>query len=154
MGVCPIDFPPTVNFPMARSKKTVTLIANGDLRITANQTCWKAQCEMEAKLTEVLGDFGYTLKRAHKYDPKRKHGFIESQKEGNQVFTNIDPESPLIVAESVWQYSHHLLPGLMTHRGPILTVANWSGTWPGLGRHAQPQRLADQGRRRLLHAVE
>ena len=117
---------------MARSKKTVTLIANGDLRITANQTCWKAQCEMEAKLTEVLGDFGYTLKRAHKYDPKRKHGFIESQKEGNEVFTNIDPESPLIVAESVWQYSHHLLPGLMTHRGPILTVANWSGTWPGL----------------------
>jgi hypothetical protein len=39
---------------------------------------------------------------------------------------------PLIVAESVWQYSHHLLPGLYTHRGPILTVANWSGTWPGL----------------------
>jgi len=32
----------------------------------------------------------------------------------------------------VWQYSQHLLPGLLTHRGPILTVANWSGTWPGL----------------------
>ncbi len=25
-----------------------------------------------------------------------------------------------------------MLPGLLTHRGPILTVANWSGTWPGL----------------------
>src|SRR5207245_467769 len=25
-----------------------------------------------------------------------------------------------------------LLHGLFTHRGPILTVANWSGTWPGL----------------------
>src|SRR5260370_20203582 len=24
------------------------------------------------------------------------------------------------------------LSGLLTHRGPILTVANWSGTWPGL----------------------
>src|SRR5208283_4383400 len=34
--------------------------------------------------------------------------------------------------ESVWQYSHHVLAGLWTHRGPILTVANWSGTWPGL----------------------
>ena len=22
--------------------------------------------------------------------------------------------------------------GLYTHRGPILTVANWSGQWPGL----------------------
>jgi hypothetical protein len=32
----------------------------------------------------------------------------------------------------VWQYSHHLLHGLISHRGPILNVANWSGTWPGL----------------------
>src|SRR6185369_1684923 len=44
----------------------------------------------------------------------------------------LDPTAPLIVAESVWQYSHHVLHGLFTHRGPILTVANWSGTWPGL----------------------
>jgi hypothetical protein len=32
----------------------------------------------------------------------------------------------------MWQYSHHVLPGLVGHRGPILTVANWSGEWPGL----------------------
>ena len=32
----------------------------------------------------------------------------------------------------MWQYSHHVLAGLTTHRGPILTVANWSGQWPGL----------------------
>jgi hypothetical protein len=32
----------------------------------------------------------------------------------------------------VWQYSHHILAGLFTHKGPILTVANWDGTWPGL----------------------
>jgi hypothetical protein len=25
-----------------------------------------------------------------------------------------------------------VLAGLISHRGPILTVANWSGTWPGL----------------------
>ena len=25
-----------------------------------------------------------------------------------------------------------MLAGLTTHKGPILTVANWSGTWPGL----------------------
>src|SRR5437870_12407238 len=43
-----------------------------------------------------------------------------------------DPDAPLIVAESVWQYSHHILAGLCTHRGPLLTLANWSGTWPGL----------------------
>jgi hypothetical protein len=49
-----------------------------------------------------------------------------------QVFRNIPQDAPLVVAESVWQYSHHILHGLITHRGPILTVANWSGTWPGL----------------------
>jgi hypothetical protein len=32
----------------------------------------------------------------------------------------------------VWQYSHHVLHGLISHRGPLLNVANWSGTWPGL----------------------
>ncbi len=49
-----------------------------------------------------------------------------------EVFAQIDPDAPLIVAEAVWQYSHHVLHGLITHHGPILTVANWSGTWPGL----------------------
>ena len=49
-----------------------------------------------------------------------------------EVFRQIDPEAPLIVAEAVWQYSHHVLRGLLSHDGPILTVANWSGTWPGL----------------------
>jgi hypothetical protein len=51
---------------------------------------------------------------------------------GLEVFTTIPPDAPLIVAEAVWQYSHHVLAGLRTHRGPILTVANFSGTWPGL----------------------
>jgi hypothetical protein len=49
-----------------------------------------------------------------------------------EVFATVDPDAPLIVAEAVWQYSHHVLAGLISHRGPILTVANWSGTWPGL----------------------
>ena len=48
------------------------------------------------------------------------------------VFAGIDRDAPLVVAEAVWQYSHHVLPGLRRHRGPILTVANWDGTWPGL----------------------
>ncbi|MEI6465822.1 MAG: fucose isomerase, partial [Verrucomicrobiota bacterium] len=72
------------------------------------------------------------LVRAHPYKPALKHGFISSQKEGMAVFANLDPATPLIVAEAVWQYSHHLLHGLISHRAPILTVANWSGTWPGL----------------------
>ncbi|HEY5079037.1 MAG TPA: fucose isomerase, partial [Opitutaceae bacterium] len=104
----------------------------GDLRQSANEKFWPAQAAMEKKLSAVLAARGWKLVRAHRYDAKRRHGFIGSQKEGMAVFAGVDKAAPLIVAESVWQYSHHLLPGLISHRGPILTVANWSGTWPGL----------------------
>jgi hypothetical protein len=113
-------------------KKQVCLIASGDLRLSANQVCWPAQAEMEKTLTAALGAEGYELVRAHAYDAEAKHGFIDSQRKGMEVFKRLDPSAPLIVAEAVWQYSHHVLAGLTTHRGPILTVANWSGTWPGL----------------------
>ena len=112
--------------------KTVLLVANGDLRITANQNCWPKQDEMEQELASVLKSLGGNLKRAHKYVPELKHGFISSQRQGMDVFAKIDRQAPLIIAEAVWQYSHHLLHGLISHEGPILTIANWSGTWPGL----------------------
>ncbi|MEM9644685.1 MAG: L-fucose/L-arabinose isomerase family protein [Planctomycetota bacterium] len=111
---------------------SVTLIASGDLRDSANQVCWEAQCEMESALTVAVGAFGHEVVRGHRFDESRGHGFIRSQRQGIEVFRDIDADSPLIVAEAVWQYSHHVLAGLMTHRGPILTVANWSGQWPGL----------------------
>jgi hypothetical protein len=116
---------------MAKSK-TILLVANGDLRQSANAVCWPAQLAMEKILAAAVAKLGYTLVRAHPYKPALKHGFISSQKEGMAVFANLDPATPLIVAEAVWQYSHHLLHGLISHRAPILTVANWSGTWPGL----------------------
>lgn len=87
---------------------------------------------MEEALAEAVGKLGGRVIRAHGYDEEKKHGFIDSQKMGIEVFREIDTGQPLIVAEAVWQYSQHLLSGLFTHRGPILTVANWSGTWPGL----------------------
>src|ERR1041385_7142012 len=108
------------------------LVANGDLRLSANQKCWPEQKKMEAILTKALKAEGWTAVRAHPYDASKRHGFIDSQKTGMEIFRRLDPDTPLIVAESVWQYSHHVLHGLFTHRGPILTVANWSGTWPGL----------------------
>lgn len=113
-------------------KRQVQLVANGDLRQSANEKCWPAQAEMEQALTKAVAEQGYQLVRAHPYKPDQGHGFIGSQSEGMEVFRNVDPRAPLIVAESVWQYSHHLLHGLMSHQGPILTAANWSGTWPGL----------------------
>lgn len=114
------------------SRRHVLLVANGDLRQSANEVCWPAQAAMERQLTAAVAAHGWKLVRAHPFKSKLKHGFIASQKEGMEVFSAIDRDTPLIVAESVWQYSHHILHGLISHRGPILTVANWSGTWPGL----------------------
>jgi len=108
------------------------LMSNGDLRLSANQKCWPEQAKMEATLSKALRAEGWRAVRAHCYDEQKRHGFIDSQKMGMEVFRKLAPEARLIVAESVWQYSHHILHGLFTHRGPILTIANWSGTWPGL----------------------
>jgi hypothetical protein len=102
------------------------------LSCIANQNCWKAQNEMEQQITQAFKKQGYTVKRAHPYDSTEKHGFISSQKHGIEVFKSIPKNVRLVVAEAVWQYSHHVLAGLRDHQGPILVVANWNGQWPGL----------------------
>jgi hypothetical protein len=110
----------------------IYLIASGDLRASANQKCEDEQLKMEKGLTAAVSSLGGDLHRAHGFRPEVGHSFIDSQKYGMEVFRQIPAKAPLIVAEAVWQYSHHVLHGLQFHKGPILTVANWSGTWPGL----------------------
>ncbi len=110
----------------------IIVIANGDLRLAANQKCWPAQQRAEEAVMDAIRREGRAVRRGHAFDPAKGHGFIDSQRCGMEVFRSIPPDAPLVVVEAVWQYSHHLLHGLYTHRGPILTVANWSGEWPGL----------------------
>jgi hypothetical protein len=110
----------------------VLLITSGDLRLPTNQVCWPAQRDMEEKLTAAFAQKGIKLVRAFPYNEKEKHGFISSQRMGMDVFMNIHPEAKLVFATAAWQYTHHVLPGLLGHKGPILTIANWSGQWPGL----------------------
>jgi len=110
----------------------VLLVTSGDLRLSANQACWPAQKEMEEKLSAAFAQKGFRLVRAHACNDTEKHGFISSQRMGMDVFMNIHPEARLVFATAAWQYTHHVLPGLRNHQGPILTVANWSGQWPGL----------------------
>ncbi len=123
---------PTPTSPEPIADNEAILIASGDLRLSANQMCWPAQEAMEQAVIAAFAREGITVKRGHAYDPVEKHGFIKSQKHGMEVFKSIPRDAKLIVAEAVWQYSHHVLHGLRDHRGPILTVANWSGQWPGL----------------------
>lgn len=116
----------------ALAPKTAYLIASGDLRESANTAGWSTQVELESAVTGVLKSLGWAVIRGNEVDPATGHGFISSQRMGLEVFKSIPVDAPLIVAEAVWQYSHHVLAGLRTHNGPILTVANFAGDWPGL----------------------
>lgn len=123
---------PVVKIPDPTASNEVLLIASGDLRQSSNKACWPAQAAMEQKLTAAFKQEGILLRRAHPYIDELEHGFIYNQRMGMDIFTTIHPDAPIVIAEATWQYSHNVLAGLQNHRGPILTVANWSGQWPGL----------------------
>ena len=111
----------------------VLLVTNADLRESANVECWPVQNKFEDKLEQALSSrFGVKAKRAHLFKGDKGHGFISSQREGSDLFAAIDPDAPVIVLLTAWQYSHHLAPSLARHRGPVLLLANFDGTWPGL----------------------
>ncbi|MCI0157738.1 fucose isomerase [Leifsonia shinshuensis] len=123
--------PPVHELPSA-APRTAYLIASGDLRLSANLAGWPAQAAVEEALRAAFDELGWRIVRGHPYDEAKGHGFLDSQRAGLDAFRSIPADAPLIVAEAVWQYSHHVLAGLRTHRGPILTVANFAGEWPGL----------------------
>src|SRR3569833_3174211 len=110
----------------------IILIANGDLRLAANRVCWDAQRQTEDAVMSAIRRAGHSVRRGHPIDPEKGHGIIDSQSYGMQVFRNIPEDAPIVVVEAVWQYTQHILGGLFSHKGPILTIANWSGQWPGL----------------------
>ncbi|GAB3614650.1 fucose isomerase [Humibacter ginsengisoli] len=112
--------------------KTLYTVASGDLRPSANVKCWPTQRRLEEDFAAAAESFGWSIERTHPFDPEKGHGFIDSQRAGIEVFKNIPADAPVVVVDAVWQYSHHVLPGLRTHRGPILVVANWAGDFPGL----------------------
>ncbi|GGB17817.1 L-fucose isomerase [Flexivirga endophytica] len=127
----------TYDVPAVRPEPTaapreVWTVASGDLRPAANETCWPVQEKLERDLGAAVEGLGWSVHRGHPYDEAKKHGFIDSQRAGLEIFKQIPPDAPLIVVEAVWQYSHHVLAGLRSHRGPILVVANWVGDFPGL----------------------
>ena len=125
---------PKLTSPDPVAEKTAVLVASGDLRESANVNCWPAQRELEADATAAFERLGWKVQRGHGTveTPTGEHGFIDSQARGLDVFETIHRDAPLVVAEAVWQYSSHVLAGILNHRGPVLILANWSGTWPGL----------------------
>ncbi|MFC7405870.1 fucose isomerase [Georgenia alba] len=120
---------PSTAAPKSTPAGTVYLTTSGDSREPANLAAWPLQAELERLVTEQVRAAGKDVVRA--FEPA-EHGFVSSQRMGLEVFKNVPSDAPLIVAIANWQYSHHVLAGLRTHRGPILTVANFAPDWPGL----------------------
>ncbi|NLO33766.1 MAG: hypothetical protein GX117_10490 [Candidatus Hydrogenedentes bacterium] len=116
---------------MASSKK-VYLLSNGDLRQPACLNGWPLQEKTLKQVKSAAKKLGFDTVVLPKFDSKRKHGFLSRQCEGTAVFSEIDPEAPVIILLNIWSYSHHVSGPLQTHRGPILLLANFDGTFPGL----------------------
>ncbi|MGD8880841.1 MAG: hypothetical protein PVI82_03050, partial [Desulfobacterales bacterium] len=112
--------------------KKIYLINNGDFRDAAGVICWPEQKQTLDAVQNAFAKLGYETEAYPQYDPERKHGFITKQCEGADVFSEIDPTAPVVVVLSIWAYSHHVCGNLQTHKGPILLLANFDGTWPGL----------------------
>jgi len=112
--------------------KKVYLISNGDFRDAACEVGWPKQQETLDAAAGALARLGYETEIRPDYDPARQHGFITRQCDGARVFAAIDPAAPVIVVLGIWAYSHHVCGNLQTHKGPILLLANFDGTWPGL----------------------
>lgn len=111
---------------------TIYLISNGDFREAVNVECWSMQDHTLKEVSKAFKKLGFKTEVMPKYSAKRKHGYIGKQCEGTAAFSQIDPKAPVVVVLSCWAYSHHVTGPLQTHKGPILVLANFDGTWPGL----------------------
>lgn len=112
--------------------KSVVLVSNGDFRDPANEVCWPKQLETLKAVQAAFKKLGVRTEVHPKFDAKRKHGFVNKQAAGAALFSKLDPAAPVVVVVSGWAYAHHVCGPLQTHRGPILLLANFDGTWPGL----------------------
>ncbi|OGY44784.1 MAG: hypothetical protein A2729_02770 [Candidatus Buchananbacteria bacterium RIFCSPHIGHO2_01_FULL_39_14] len=114
------------------NKKTVYLVSNGDFRDSAGVVCWPKHQETLRAVQAAFKKLSVKTKVLPEFNPDRKHGFVTKQCEGAAIFAQIPPEAPVVIVLSCWAYAHHVCTCLKTHRGPIVLIANFDGTWPGL----------------------
>jgi L-fucose isomerase-like protein len=117
---------------MKSSIKKVYLISNGDFRDSAGEVSWPKQEQTLRLVQEAFSRLGVKTEVHPPYDPGRKHGFITRQCTGAEIFSRLDVDAPVVIVLSCWAYAHHVAGCLQTHKGPILLVANFDGTYPGL----------------------
>jgi len=117
---------------MTSDQKRIYLVSNGDLRDSACQLAWPKQEETLKLCEAAFAKLGVEIEVLTRYNPQRRHGFLTKQCEGAALFAQVEPTAPVVVVLSCWAYAHHVSGSLQAHQGPILLLANFDGTWPGL----------------------
>ena len=112
--------------------KEVILLSNGDFRSAVGEKCWPKQEETLRQVELALKNLRLTPVRGNQFKPEKRHGFMTTQAEACDAFSRIAPDAPLILVFSSWVWAHHVCSCLKVHRGPILLLGNFDGTWPGL----------------------
>ena len=110
----------------------VYLISNGDSRESAWAECWPEQEKTLKAVRAAFTKLGVPTEVSVKYDAKHKHGFVTKQCEGAALLAKIEPTAPVVVVLSCWAFSHNICGPLQAHKGPILLLGSFDGTWPGL----------------------
>ena len=112
--------------------KEAALVSNGDFRDPVGVNCWPMQEETLGAVEKAFDELGVETFRANPFKKDRNHGFINTQAEGCKVFAGLGPDVPVVIVLSGWVWAHHVASSLKLHQGPILLLANFDGTWPGL----------------------
>jgi len=115
------------------AQREVLLISNGDMREAANEKCWPMQRETLDAVVAAFEWFGVTAREVTLLALDAPHRFLSRQADGLRLFAEkVDPQAPVVIVLSCWAYAHHVASALKNHKGPILILANFDGTWPGL----------------------
>lgn len=117
---------------MTAGQKKIYLISNGDFREEVGVQSWPKQEETLKQVKAAFTKLGFRTETHPKYDPKRKHGFLTKQCYAAELFAKLDRKTPVVVVLSSWVFAHHVAGCLQTHDAPILLLANFDGTYPGL----------------------
>lgn len=111
----------------------VVLVSNGDMRKAANEKCWPMQQATLKAVVAAFAKIGVTAKEVTLCALGAPHRFLSRQADGLRLFAEkVDPHAMVVIVLSCWAYAHHVASALKNHKGPILILANFDGTWPGL----------------------
>ena len=129
------------------------LVASGDLRSSANQMCWPAQNAMEEALKTSVRQFGWEICRAHPFQPNR-HGFIDSQRYGMNVFQLDTTGCPAGRRRSGVAIQPSFARRLDFSSRPDSNRRQLEWYMAGPCGLAESERISDQGGSQVQHSLE